>query len=177
MNLMCKRFFMHDLKFSVIILFVLISVFWSKEASCCFAQEQKITLGEFKIEGEHIEMLALLRRDGHTEQFNEPYETIKLAVGEYRLQDVRLKGGFTSNSLRTSTYHWVTVTENEPAVLKVGAPLKQTVKIEWQGPILQLNYNLTGVGGETYACTRSMRPMFTVFKGEKEVTTSEFEFG
>ena len=164
-----------DLKFGFIIPFVIASVFWNFGVSCCLAREQ--ALGKLKIEGKHIEKLVLHRRDGHTKQFNEPAETIKLAVGEYRLQEVRLKGGFTCNSLRTSTYNWVTVTENEPAILKVGAPLKQTVKIERQGLILVLNYDLTGVGGESYAVARSKRPMFTVFKGEKEVTTSEFEFG
>jgi hypothetical protein len=150
------------------------SVFWNSGASCCLAEES--AKGELKLEGRHVERLILLRRDGHTEQFNEPDETIKIAVGEYRLQDVRLKGGFTYSS-STSTYNWVAVTEGKPAILKVGAPLKQTVKIERQGPILSLDYNLTGVGGETYGSMHSKQPMFTVFKGEKKVAADEFEFG
>jgi len=174
---MCNRFFMHDLKFSMIILLVSISFFQSQEASQCLAQEQKKALGELKIEGMHIERLVLCRKDGRTEQFDKPQEIIKLAVGEYRLQDVRLKDGYTSNNLRTSTHNWVVVTDREPAALKVGAPLKQAVKIERRGSILELNYNLTGVGGETYASTRNKRPAFTVFKGEKKVATGEFEFG
>ena len=175
MNQMRKGLLLQDLKFGIIIPFVIASVFWNSGVSYCLAGQQ--ALGELKLEGKHIERLVLRRKDGQTEQFNEPAGIIKLAVGEYRLQDVRLKGGFTSSSRNTSTYKWVTVTEGEQAILKVGAPLKQTVKIERQGPILQLNYNLTGVGGETYAVTRNKQPVFTVFKGEKKVATGEFEFG
>jgi len=142
----------------------------------CKAQDQKSVLGELRLEGQHVERLTLRRKDDQTEQFNEPAGIIKLAIGEYRLQDVRLNGGFTYSS-SASTYNWVAVTEGETAILKVGAPLKQTVKIERQGPILSLDYSLTGVGGETYGSTRSKQPMFTVFKGEKKVAADEFEFG
>lgn len=146
-------------------------VFW--DGNSCFSQ----TRGELRLEGKYIERLVLRRKDGHTEQISRPDETIRLPVGEYRLQDVRLKDGFNYSPRGTSTYDWVTVTENEPAMFKVGAPLKQTVTIERRGPLLVLNYKLTGVGGETYAGTRSKQPTFTVFKGDKEVAGGRFEFG
>jgi hypothetical protein len=174
---MMKTMLSHDHKINTFILFLMIATLLPKSASHALAQEQKQALGELKIEGEHIEKLVLCRKDGRTEQFDDPENTIKLAVGEYRLQDVRLEGGYTSNNSRTSKINWITVTEKEPAVYKVGAPLKQTVKIERQGPILKLNYELTGVGGETYGSMRSAQPTFTVFKGEKKVDTDEFEFG
>jgi hypothetical protein len=139
----------------------------------CLSRE----MGELRLEGQHIERLVLCEKDGHTEQFSRPDKTIKLPVGDYRLQDVRLKDGFIYSSRGTSEYHWVTVAGDEPALFKVGGPLKQTVKIERQGPILELNYELTGVGGESYAITRGKRPQFTVFKGEKEVASGQFEFG
>lgn len=172
---MRKGLLLRDLKFGLIIPFVIALIFWNSEVSCCLAEEP--AKGELRLEGKHIERLVLRRKDGQTEEFDELDETIKIAVGEYRLQDVRLKGGFTYSSRSTSKYNWVTVTEDEQAILKVGAPLKQTVKIERQGPILALNYNLAGVGGEIYAVTPSKQPMFTVFKGEKKVATDEFEFG
>ena len=134
-------------------------------------------MGELHLEGEHIERLVLQCKDRSTQEFNHPGKAIRLPVGEYRLHDVRLKGGYNYNRSRTTTYHWVTVTENKPAVFKVGTPLKQTVKIERQGPILILNYELTGTGGETYNSDRDKRPMFTVFKGDKKIGTGEFEFG
>lgn len=134
--------------------------------------------GEIRLEGEHIERLILRRKDGSSQRFDYPGETIRVPVGEYRLEDVRLKSGYNF-SRRTSSYHWVTVTEEKPAALKVGAPLKQTVKIERQGPVLVLNYELTGAGGETYTSmsNRDKRPKFMVFKDDKEVGSGQFEFG
>ncbi|OHB77907.1 MAG: hypothetical protein A2Z25_23200 [Planctomycetes bacterium RBG_16_55_9] len=134
-------------------------------------------LGELRLEGKHIERLVLQRKDGHTEQINRPDETISLPIGEYRFQDVRLKDGFNSRPRVTLKYDWVAVTKDKPVIIKVGAPLKQTVNIERQGPILKFNYTLTGMGGETYAVTNSKHPTFTVFKGSKEVGSGAFEFG
>ena len=161
---------MQILKHKGYFLLVISLLFWPGDA--CFSRE----LGELRLEGQYIEHLVLRERHGHTEQFNRPSEAIQLPVGEYRLQDVRLKNGFNYNH-RTLKYNWITITQEEPAVFKVGAPLKQVVKIERQGPILSLNYDLIGVGGETYASTRSMRPRFTVFKNEIKVGSGEFEFG
>jgi hypothetical protein len=171
MNHTCKTLFMQFSKYKWFLLFVIASTCWS--AGVCFSRES----GELRLEGQHIERLVLRRQDGHTGQISRPDETIRLPVGEYRLQDVRLKDGFNYSSRDNATYDWVTVTEDKPATFKVGAPLKQTVTIERQGPVLALNYKLTGVGGETYAGTRSKRPSFTVFKGDKEVASGRFEFG
>jgi hypothetical protein len=63
-------------------------------------------------------------------------------------------------------------------MLKVGAPLKQTVRVQRQGGILVLNYELLGVGGEKYTGPdRSKPPTFTVYKGDKEIASDKFEFG
>jgi len=83
MNQTHKGLHVQDLKFGLIIPFVIASVFYNSGVSCCLAGQQ--VSGELKLEGNYIEMLVLLRRDGQTEQFNEPGETIKLDVGEYRL--------------------------------------------------------------------------------------------
>ena len=152
--------------------FLLVIALFFRADYNCLSRE----LGELRLEGQHIELLVFRGKDNHTEQFNRPGETIRLPVGKYRLQDVRLKNGFSYNN-RPSTYKWITVTQDEPAVYKVGAPLKQVVKIGRQGPILEIDYKLVGVGGETYASLRSMRPRFTVFKNETKVCGDEFEFG
>lgn len=164
-------------KARLILLSFVIASLLSPIVSVATEQQQKKASGELKIEGNYIARLVLHRKDGHTEQFDEPAETVKLAVGEYQLQKVYLKNGYTYNSISNSTNNTVNITEKETTVLKVGAPLKQTVKVERQGPILQLSYDLAGVGGENYAVMRSARPAFTVFKGDKKVGSGEFEFG
>jgi len=91
------------------------------------------------------------------------------------LQEAHLKNGY---SCRTMGRDRVMVAEDKPAVLKVGAPLKQTVKAQRRGRILALNYELLGVGGEMYvSANRTKPPTFTVYKGDKEIASGKFEFG
>jgi len=95
------------------------------------------------------------------------------------LQEAGLKAGYTCRIItRFSGSDWVRVAEDKPAVLKVGAPLEQTVKVKRQGRILMLDYELVGAGGEKYTSPdRSKPPTFTVYKGDKEIASDKFEFG
>jgi len=144
----------------------------------CDAQEddrQGSALGELKLQGKYIERLVLRRKDGHTERFDQPAETIKLPAGEYLL-DAHLKGGYSYRLM--SLGRRVTIAEDKTVVLKVGAPLKQTVKAQRQGSVLVLNYELIGIGGEIYTdSNRNKPPTFTVYKGDKEIASDKFEFG
>lgn len=136
-------------------------------------------LGELKVQGKYIKRLVLSQKDGGTEKFDKPGETIKLPVGEYQLQEVRLEGGYSCRIMRPiSDADWVTIAEDKPAVLKVGAPLKQTVEVTRQGSLLLLNYKLLGAGGEPYTSdSRSDPPAFTVYKGDKKIASCKFEYG
>ena len=126
---------------------------------------QDSAFGELKLQGKYIERLVLRRKDSRTERFDQPAETIKLQVGEYRLLETHLKGGYVCRSSRTPTGDWVTIAEDKSAVLKFGAPLKQTVKAQRQGSVLVLNYELLGIGGEIYTdSNRNKPPTFTVYK-------------
>ena len=176
MNLMCKRFFMHDLKFGLIILFVIASVFWNSGVSCCFAQEK--ALGELKLEGEHVERLVLQRKDGHTDRFDQPGEVVELPVGQYHLMESHLDGGYTCIQGTVPQNKWITIAENKPAVLKVGAPLKQAMEVKRQGRTLALDYKLLGIGGEGYTrADRSNPPGFTVYKGDQEIASGQLAYG
>lgn len=165
-------------------------VFISQEKS--FGQEQ----GELKLVGEYIESLVLQGKNGTKQSFHmkneikelptDKYqlqqvylETIELPVGEYRLQQVCLKGGYTHNlSAIYPESEWITVSKDEPAVLKVGAPLKQTVEVKRKGRYLILNYKLLGLGGESYISSDSNKPpIFTIYRGEKEIASDKFQFG
>jgi hypothetical protein len=169
---------MQVLKFRLFIIFSITLILWSIGSPLGQTQEQEPAKGELRLEGKHIERLVLYRKYGCTEQFDEPDNTIKLAVGEYRLQDVRLKGGFISNSVRTSSYDWLTIVENEPAVLKVGAPLKQMLKVKRRGKALVLDYKLLGIGGESYNNTeRDKPPKLIIYNGDEEINSGRFEYG
>jgi hypothetical protein len=140
-------------------------------------QGQKV--GELNLQGQHIQRLVLSQKDGSRKKFDKPGETIKLAIGEYRLQEASLEGGYSCGITRPiSDADWVTIAEDKPAVLKVGAPLKQTVEVTRQGSLLLLNYKLLGAGGEAYTSdNRSDPPAFTVYKGDKKIASCKFEYG
>jgi hypothetical protein len=98
-------------------------------------------------------------------------------TGKYRLHEIHLEGGYISRSSNT-TVEWITITVDKPAVLKLGAPLTQTAKVQRQGSVLVLNYELLGGGGEKYTSpNRSKPPTFTIYKGDKEIASDKFEFG
>jgi len=156
-------------------LFLSIVIFLNAGISLSHAQGEDPAMGELKLEGKHIERLVLQRKDGHTERFDRPAATIKLPAGEYRLLEAHLKHRYWFHFLSRD---WVTVGKDKPAVLKVGAPLKQTVKAQRQGNLLVLNYKLLGVGGEIYTGRDTSKPpTFTVYKGDKEIASGKFEFG
>ena len=158
-------------------LFITAGFFLGCISSICPAQEQNSGIGQLRIEGERIERLVLKRNDGNTEQFDNPHESIKLPVGEYKIQDIRLNGGYSIRNPGALSHNRVTVSEDEPVTLKAGAPLKQTVKIKRQGPVLMLSYELIGMGGESYVIARNKQPSFKILKGDKEIASGKFEFG
>lgn len=173
MDLVCKMLYVRILKRKLFILLVIALAFWT--AGVSFGQE----LGELRLEGKHIERLVLRRKDGHTEQFIRPAKTIQLPVGVYRLQQVSLdESNFSGLLMEISSVDWITISEDKPAILKVGAPLNQIIEVTRQGSILVLDYKLLGVGGEVYVdSSRRVRPRFTIYEKDKKIATSEFEFG
>ncbi len=150
-------------------------------AGVCLCQAQEpnkpdSAVGELKLEGQHIEQLVLSRNDSHTETLNNPGQITRLPAGEYLLQEVRLKGGYIRS--RISTSERITVRAGQQEVLKVGAPLVPTIKVQRQGRILRLSYDLLGAGGESYTGgDRSKPPTFAVYKGQKQIASGKFEFG
>lgn len=85
--------FIQGHKINSFFIFISIAILLISVVSAGPAQEQELAMGELKIEGSHIESLVLRSKDDwHTESFQETFETRRLPVGEYRLQNIRLKG-------------------------------------------------------------------------------------
>lgn len=139
--------------------------------------EQKPVMGELKLEGQYIERLTLRPRVGLAEVLNDPNQTVRLPVGEYWVDEVRLKGGYRRQL--TPNRSPVVISEDAPASLKEGGPLKHTVSVLRRGRVLVLSYRLYGVGGEAYATANSggKQPTFAIYKGDKQIAAGEFEFG
>ncbi|MHC4395689.1 MAG: hypothetical protein ACYS1A_08540 [Planctomycetota bacterium] len=142
------------------------------------APESDLSLGQVRIEGKYIERLVL-QGDGESKRFDQPEENISLAPGEYRLWEVHLEDRYVCYAYGREGYgDSITVDEEKPAVLKVGAPLKQRIKVRRQGDILVLSYELVGLGGESYSSRdRTKPPTFAVYKGDKKIGSGSFEYG
>jgi hypothetical protein len=154
---------------------------WPTRICLCQTQqnaEKTTEVGELKLEGKNIQRLVLQRKNGNQETFKQPGESISLPPGEYQLYEVRLQGGYICDERGDQNAPLVTVTSDKPAVLKIGAPLRQTIKVERQGGVLILNYKLLGIGDENYSFENvSKPPIFTVYKADKEIASGKFEFG
>ena len=144
------------------------------------ARDQSSVLGELKLEGKSIKRLILRREDDNErEEFRRPEQIIMLPTGKYCLLEVHLEGEYICYASRGAKRHLASVTSDETATLKIGAPLKQTLSVRRQGRVLVLeNYELVGVGGEKYTkSTRGKAPTFAIYKGDKEIASGQFEFG
>ena len=176
MNTMYKYLLGQRMKSSLFVIFLITTVFGNFEVSLSLAGDQ--ALGKLRLEGEHVERLVLRREDGHTERFDQPGDVVELPVGEYHLMESHLAGGYTCFQGPGSQDKWITIAENKPAVLKAGAPLKQTLEVKRQGRTLALDYKLLGIGGEAYArADRSNPPGFTVYKGDQEIASGKLAYG
>ena len=166
--------------FRFIFLFITVLFVMGTENCLCEGQEagkQDSALGELKLEGEHVERLVLRRKDGRTERFEQPADTIELPEGQYQLLESRLKGDYACFQGGPKVA-WVEVAKDKPAILKVGAPLKQTLDVKRRGKALVLDYKLLGLGCEIYTCPdRTKPPTFAIYKGDKEIASGNFQYG
>ena len=143
------------------------------------SQDGKGAVGKLRLQGKSIETLVLRRNDGRQQEIQNPQETMELPLGHYRVHEIRLKGGYNGRIVSSRPRDRFEISEDKPASLKIGGPLKQTIRTRRQGRMLELSYGLVGIGGETYSAVRSAnnRPAFAIYKGDRELAKGDFEFG
>lgn len=142
------------------------------------APEGSPATGELHMEGDGITKLTLVDEQDKQSQFSAPGPVITLPGGKYRLFEVSLEGGYTCRFYLEPQEQWITVSPDQPATLKVGAPLRQAGRVERRGRSMILNYELRGRGGERYVPgSTSEPPTFAVYKGERKVASGDFEYG
>jgi hypothetical protein len=135
-------------------------------------------VGELRIEGESIERLVLTDGTGSSRKFDRPAAVVTLPEGEYRLQEVALEGGYQCRAYQVPEGGHVTVSRDRPATLKVGAPLSQRIRLQRQGAVLALNFEIVGGAGELYSpATSTDKPHVTVYSRDKQILSADFEYG
>ncbi len=143
------------------------------------AQNQELVLGKLNLEGQSITRMILQHKEtGQPEEFRRPEQSIELPVGQYRVQEVHLEGGYVHSRLASAEPCPIRIGTDAPATLKLGGPLKPTVKMERQGRQLVMTYALVGVSGEQYTGVDTTNPpAFTVYRGDKIIASDTFEYG
>ncbi len=140
--------------------------------------EETPKLGVLKVEGERIRRLVM-DTGGRKVLLDRPSGAIAVPVGTYGQQQVHLDVG-TNSPLEARRYEQLVVKEGQETVLKLGAPLVNSVKISRRGSSLNMNYSLKGQGGETYSppsYDRKTRPEFAVYQGDRKIGAGQFQFG
>jgi hypothetical protein len=132
--------------------------------------------GDLRIDGGHIERLILRDEQDRQMRFVRPGQSLLLPPGRYRLHEVALSGGYVCRPHLVPEGRQVSIEPGRPAVLTLGAPLRQTVRIERWGTSMVLHHDLLGQGGERYAVREDAeRPAFVVFKGKNAVSSGRFD--
>jgi hypothetical protein len=142
--------------------------------------EQTPKLGELKIAGSYVQR-ATLGGGPYQVVLDQPAGVVKVPVGKYTTAQVALRRGDTEAYLEPQfqSVGRITVSEQTPALLQAGGPLTNSVSVARRGKYLALNYRLTGLGGSYQLVNqdRSHPPEFTVYHGDKKVSSGKFEFG
>lgn len=141
------------------------------------ARDSEEPKGELKIGGTHVARLGLERDDGHTENWTHLRGSVELPVGTYQVQQLRLYDDYSCQQRSLASLGPIVITEDEPAVLKAGGPLQQTVTITRQGRTLILGYGLQGIGGEQYTPRSAAQAEFSVYRGDTAIASGNFEYG
>jgi hypothetical protein len=133
---------------------------------------------ELEIEGSHVVRLTLEGRGGHIRHIASPGSHLSLPAGEYCVRQVTLEGGYLFIGSSAPEPGWFTLTPETPQQLKVGAPLRPSVKVARWGRFLTLDYQLLDAGGRAYRSGQpANRPRFTVYRGDREIGSGSFEYG
>jgi hypothetical protein len=142
--------------------------------------EQTPKLGELKIAGSFVQR-ATLSGGPYQVILDQPEGVTKVPAGKYTTAQVSLRRGDTEAYLEQQfqSVGRITVSEQTPTVLQAGGPLTNSVSVARRGKSLALNYQLTGLGGSYQLANqdRAHPPEFTVYHGDKKVSSGKFEFG
>ena len=141
------------------------------------AQRMAEPKGELRFEGTQIARIILARDDGHVEEWTNLSGTIEIPAGSYQVRLLTLKGDYPCQPGSLAALGPIEISPEEPAVLKAGGPLEQTITVNRQGRTLVLGYGLRGIGDEEYQSHSAAHAKFTAYQGQKAIATGAFEYG
>jgi hypothetical protein len=138
--------------------------------------EQKPKLGGLRVTGDSVHRV-LLQGGPYVVVADKPHGLVKVPVGSYGQSKVWLKQNLVEAYPEQRLA--ITVSVTKPVVLTTGGPLTNSVSVSSRGRHLVMGYQLLGQGGVYQLANqdRSHPPEFTVYQGDKKLTSGRFEFG
>jgi len=115
-----------------------------------------------------------------------PASEVQIPDRTYNYQIVFLDGGNPYGVFFSSFTKNLTVNGKEAAIINTGIPLANTVKVNQSGPLLHLDYILSGTGGEryhrlisrnNYLANQEAQPEFSIFRDGEKITSGSFRYG
>lgn len=143
------------------------------------ATDADVAMGTLNIEGESIARLTLYPESGgYLVVADRPEATLTIPAGTYTGGQTYLNGG--EKLVFEARLPGPTIAQDQPASIKTGGPLDNTVVAESRGSVIELDYQLRGAGGEEYRGLnddRRQAPRFVVHKGPLKLHSGKFEYG
>jgi hypothetical protein len=130
------------------------------------------------IQGSPVEALTLIDEQGIRKHLQEPGSSVSLPAGRYRIERIELKNGFECYDYGVTDDSWFTLAPDKPHDLHLGTPFKAEVTGTRQGRIIVLSYELRGASGYKYVPSgRTIKPRFTVYRGDRMLGSDDFQYG
>jgi hypothetical protein len=134
--------------------------------------------GEVELKGSDIARLVL---DGGTRRqvlFVNPTSRVRVPADNYLRYSVLLRNGV--EQAHADIDRPFKVEAGQSTVLNVGGPLTNSVEITRRGRLLQLEYRLTGAGGDEYKPMQQNRanpPEVAIYQGDRRIASGRFAYG
>lgn len=140
--------------------------------------EMRPALGQLDVQADGCSQLRL-RDDRQMVLLSRPAGTISLPVGNYRVDNCFLSSGSRERPAPkfVSYERGVSILPGQTTLLRLGAPLTNSVEVSREKNLLRLKHQLTGIGGERYECTLGRAPSYAVYKGPLKIAAGAFPFG
>lgn len=151
----------------------------------CRLTEKEVPLASLRLDGQGVGWFVFGNEDTLVlPRLSE--DAMTAPVGEYHCKGLFLKplsNAYPPAHPQNVRKIAVSVAADTDNVLKVGAPLNHSVTIERSGRVLTFNHQLIGGGGETYdfrmltGYASDNKPAVTIYKGDVQLASGEFEYG
>ena len=134
---------------------------------------------ELKIDGKHIEKLTLVDKGDARREFSQPNGSVSLPPGEYRIEEVKLEGGYSHHAWGHG--EWFSLTPDRVHRLAIGAPLIPRLEITRTGRIVRLDHQLVDAAGRNYhfrgVGSSPDAPRLAVCRADRQIGAGSFEYG